>query len=159
MTYLLWPIGIKGHYGYLLYSGKFSNGTNFHMKPGNTKIKLQYFNMQYFRTSNFEWVIPTRGSGDKAMALYQYFQPSDDLPDSSGPLSASVSPAAIIDANEAVRSATQSKPRCQSSHPSSRQRLASMPHCTATSQLFIIFQRHWESRWRLLQFRLGKEST
>ena len=76
------------------------------MKPGDTKIKLRYFNMQYFRTSNFERVIPTRGSGDKAMALYQYFQPSDDLPDPSGPLSASVSPAAIKDANEAVRSVT-----------------------------------------------------
>ena len=43
------------------------------------------------------------------MALYQYFQPSDDLPDPSGPLSASVSPAAIKDANEAVRSATRSQ--------------------------------------------------
>ena len=105
------------------------------MKPGDTKIKLRYFNMQYFRTSNFERVIPTRGSGDKAMALY--FQPSDDLPDSSGPLSASVSPAAIKDANEAVRSVTRSKPRCQ---VHTRQRLASMPHCMATSQLFVIFQ-------------------
>ena len=45
------------------------------------------------------------------MALYQYFQPLDGLPDPSGPLSASVSPAAIKDANEAVRSATRSKPR------------------------------------------------
>ena len=62
-------------------------------------------------TSNFEWAILTHGSGDKAMALYQYFQPSDRLPDPSGPLSASVSPVTIKDANEAVRSTTQSKPR------------------------------------------------
>ena len=55
-------------------------------------------------TSNFEWAILTRGSGDKTMALYQYFQPSDSLPDPSGPLSTSISPAAIKDANEAVRS-------------------------------------------------------
>ena len=41
------------------------------------------------------------------MALYQYFQPSDGLPDPSGPLSASVSPAAIKDGNEAVRSRTR----------------------------------------------------
>ena len=44
------------------------------------------------------------------MALYQYIQPSDGLPYPIGPLSASVSPA-IKDANEAVRSVTQSKPR------------------------------------------------
>ena len=43
--------------------------------------------------------------------MYQYFQPLDGLPDPSGPLSASVSPAAIKDAIEAVRSVTQSKPR------------------------------------------------
>ena len=50
---------------------------------------------------------------DRAMALYRYFQPSSTLPDSSGPLSAHVSPAAIKDANEAVRNASQgsSKPR------------------------------------------------
>ena len=50
--------------------------------------------MQNFRNVEFEWA---SGSGDKAMALYQYFQPSDGLPDASGPLSASVSPAAIKD--------------------------------------------------------------
>ena len=55
---------------------------------------------------NFEQAIITRGSGDKAIALYQYFQPSDALPDPSGPLSVSISPAVIKDANEAVRSAT-----------------------------------------------------
>ncbi len=46
------------------------------------------------------------------MALYRYFQTVDALPDASGPLSASLSPAAIKDANEAVRSATRvTKPR------------------------------------------------
>ena len=45
------------------------------------------------------------------MALHLYFQPLDGLPDPSGPLSTSVSPAAIEDAIKAVRSATQSKPR------------------------------------------------
>ena len=45
--------------------------------------------------SDFEWVILTRGSGDKAMALYQHFQPLDSLRDLSGSLSASVSPTAI----------------------------------------------------------------
>ena len=106
------------------------------------------------KISNFEGAILTCGS---AMALYQ-FRPLDGLPDPSGPLSASVSPAAIKDAIEAVRNVTQSKPRgnMPSSHPSSRQRLASMPHWTANRQLFIIFQRSWESRWRLLWFRLGK---
>ena len=62
-------------------------------------------------TSKFEWAILTRGSGDKAVALYQYFQPSNGLPDPSGSLSASVSHVTIKDANEAVRSTTQSKPR------------------------------------------------
>ena len=32
------------------------------------------------------------------MALYKYFKPMDDLPDPSGPLSASISPAAIKEA-------------------------------------------------------------
>ena len=35
--------------------------------------------------------ILTRGSSDQAMALCQYFHPSDGLPYPSGPLSASVS--------------------------------------------------------------------
>ena len=61
--------------------------------------------------STFERAILMRGSGNKAMALYQHFQALDGLPDPSGPLSASVSPAAIKDAKEAVRSATWSKPR------------------------------------------------
>ena len=60
-------------------------------------------------TSKFEWAILTRGSGDKAVALYQYFQPSNGLPDPSGPLSASVSPVTIKDANKAVKSTTQSQ--------------------------------------------------
>ena len=34
--------------------------------------------------SKFERAILIRGSGDKAMALYQYFQPLDGLPDPSG---------------------------------------------------------------------------
>ncbi len=38
-----------------------------------------------------------------ALYMYRYFQTVDALPDTSGPLSA---PAAIKDANEAVRSAT-----------------------------------------------------
>ncbi len=41
------------------------------------------------------------------MALYRYFQTVDALPDTNGPLFASLSPAAIKDANEAVRSATR----------------------------------------------------
>ena len=47
------------------------------------------------------------------MALYRYFQPSGALPNPSGPLSAYASPAAIKDANEAVRNVSQgsSKPR------------------------------------------------
>ena len=50
---------------------------------------------------------------NRVMALYRYFQPLSALPDPSGPLSAHVSPAAIKDANEAVRNASQgsSKPR------------------------------------------------
>ncbi len=44
--------------------------------------------------------------------MYRYFQTVDALPDTSGPLSASLSPAAIKDVNEAVRSATRvTKPR------------------------------------------------
>ena len=35
-------------------------------------------------TSNSEWVILTRGSGDEVMALYRHFQPLDNLPDPSG---------------------------------------------------------------------------
>ncbi len=46
------------------------------------------------------------------MALNRYFQTEDALPDTSGPLFAFLSPAAIKDANEAVRSATRvTKPR------------------------------------------------
>ena len=45
------------------------------------------------------------------MVLCCYFQPSDSLPDLSGLLSASVSPAVIKDANKAVRSATRSHAR------------------------------------------------
>ena len=46
------------------------------------------------------------------MALYRYFKPSGGLPDPSGPLSASVSPVMIKEANETVRSGTRgSKPR------------------------------------------------
>ena len=40
------------------------------------------------------------------MALYKYFKPADGLPDPSGPLSAAVSPAAIREANEAVKGVT-----------------------------------------------------
>ncbi len=47
-----------------------------------------------------------------ALYMYRYFQTVDALPDTSGPLSASFSPAAIKDATEAVRSATRvTKPR------------------------------------------------
>ncbi len=47
-----------------------------------------------------------------ALYMYRYFQTVDALPDTSGPLPASLSPAAIKDANEAVRSATRvTKPR------------------------------------------------
>ena len=52
--------------------------------------------------SNFERAILTRGSGDIAMVLYLSFQPSDSLGRSSGPLSASVSPTVIKDANKAA---------------------------------------------------------
>ena len=53
------------------------------------------------------------GNVDRVMMLHYYFQPSGTLPDPSGPLSAHVSPAAIKDANEAVRNVSQgsSKPR------------------------------------------------
>ena len=91
------------------------------------------------QTSNFEQAIITCGAY-KAVALYHYFQPSDSLPDHSGPLSVSVSPVPIKDANEPVRSATRSKPRGK---------------CAV--KFNFIFQRSWESRWRLLRFRLGKE--
>ena len=48
----------------------------------------------------------------QSMALYNYFKPSDGLPDPSGPMSASVSPVVIKEANKAVRSATRgSQPR------------------------------------------------
>ena len=39
----------------------------------------------------------------QTMALYKYFKPLDGLPDPSGPLSVSVCPAAINEANEALR--------------------------------------------------------
>ncbi len=49
-----------------------------------------------------------------ALYMHRYFQTVDALPDTSGPLSASLSPAAIKDANEAVRSATRvTKPRAK----------------------------------------------
>ena len=104
---------LKGHVYFTVvqnkkvpYSGKFLNGANFHI------FRCQYKNKTYknltFKISNFERAILTCGS---TMALCRYFQPLDGLPDSSGPLSASISPEVIKDANEAVRSATQSKPR------------------------------------------------
>ena len=47
-------------------------------------------------SQNFERAIPTCGSGTEAMAFYWHFQPSDDLPDPSGLLSASLSPVTIL---------------------------------------------------------------
>ncbi len=49
-----------------------------------------------------------------ALYMHRYFQTVDALPDTSGPLSASLSPAAIKDANEAVGSAARgTKPRAK----------------------------------------------
>ena len=82
------------------------------MKPGRYENKnYKILTCKILETSNFERTILTRGSGDKAMALHHYFQLLDGLPDPCGPMSASVSPAVIKDTNEAVRSATRSKPR------------------------------------------------
>ena len=55
------------------------------------------------------------------MALYRYFQREASLPDPSGPLSESVSPASIGDANDAVRPIIKrpnkpSKSRCSDTH-------------------------------------------
>ena len=44
-------------------------------------VKIVWFEIS---TSNSEWVILTRGSGDEIMALYRHFQPLDNLPDPSG---------------------------------------------------------------------------
>ena len=54
--------------------------------------------------------IPTCGY-TRLMARYRYFNCLDALPDPSGPLSVLVSPEAIKDVNEAVRTATHAKPR------------------------------------------------
>ena len=48
-------------------------------------------------------MILTRGSGDEAMAFYCHFQPSNDLPDLSGLLSASLNLAAITRLREVPR--------------------------------------------------------
>ena len=63
-------------------------------------------------------IIATRVQVCKIMALYRYFQSSKgskdsfapDLPSPTGPLSDILSPAAIRDANEAVRSTVAVKP-------------------------------------------------
>ena len=58
------------------------------------------------------------------MSLYRYFAKSSKLPDPNGELSASASPAAIKDANEAVKSVTcerKSKRRGSSVTPNSHQ--------------------------------------
>ncbi len=93
-----------------------------------------------------------------ALYMYRYFQTVDALPDTSGPLSASLSPAAIKDVNEAVRSATRvTKPRGKNMpylRPSSRQRVEQLPHCTATRQLSVVFQSSWgKQRKRNLKIR------
>ena len=68
--------------------------------------------MQILETSDFEQAILTCGSGDTEIVLYQYFQPSDSLPDPSGPLSASVILVAIKDANKAVTTTSLSVKGC-----------------------------------------------
>ena len=60
------------------------------------KYKLQNLTCKILEASNFEHAILTRGS---TMVIYQYFKPLDGLTDPSGPLSASISPVAIKDAN------------------------------------------------------------
>ena len=89
-----WPTFVVVKHLMILYSGKFLNGANFHifcMKPGDTNIKnTKNLTCKILETSNLERAILTRGSGDKVMTLYQYLQPSDGLPDASGPLCASV---------------------------------------------------------------------
>ena len=98
------------------YRGKFWIGANFHifrMMPRHMKIKAakflysKFLSCQILNRQFLTWYI------DRALALYWYFQPLGALPDPSGPLFAHVSPAAIKDANKAVRNMSQgsSKPR------------------------------------------------
>ena len=72
-----------------------------HTKINTTKC----FVFKMLITSNFQRGQSPTWYVDRAMALYQYFQPSGAgaVPDPSGPLSTHVSPAVIKDAIEAVR--------------------------------------------------------
>ena len=103
------------------YSRKLWIGANFcifcmmarHMKINTTKR----FAFKVIFLSNFECRQSFMWYVDRVMALYCYFQPlgAGSVPDPSGPLSAHISPAAIKDANEAVRNVSQgsSKPRAK----------------------------------------------
>ncbi len=95
-----------------------------------------------------------------ALYMYRYFQTVDAFPDTSGPLSASLGPAAIKDANEAVRSATRvTKPRGRKYAKFTPEQQAaigtvSTPHCTATRQLSVVFRSSWgKQRMRNLKIR------
>ncbi len=92
----------------------------------------------------------------RCMYMYRYFQTVDALPDTSGPLSASLSPAAIKDANDRGSEKCLHVSRSQEPNlrPSSRQRSVSTPHCTATRQLSDMFQNSWgKQRMRNLKMR------
>ena len=108
------------------------------------------FSMQTFKNVKF-WMGASntwKWWSSNGVVIYQYFQPSDGLPDPSGPLSSSVSPAAIKDANELweVWHEASQEENMLSSNPSSRQRLASMPHCIPINQVAI---RHFSKKVRV----------
>ena len=73
-----------------------------HVCLGSSETSHDIIWWKILEISNFEWAILTRGSSDKAMALYQYFQPSDSHPDPIWLLSESVGLAAIKGTNNAV---------------------------------------------------------
>ena len=88
------------------YSGKFLNGAKFHIKLHGKIFPKQ--NFEDVKLSILaQWAQNSLRSRVKDMALYWYFQHLDALPDPKGRLSSSVSPLAIKDANEAVKSATR----------------------------------------------------
>ena len=89
------------------YSGKFLYGAKFCIFHINSRCKnLNYqkiFPCKILKTSKF-WFLH-----EEHRTFYRYLQPSDTLSDSNGCLSSSISPSAIKDANEAVRSATRKR--------------------------------------------------
>ena len=75
------------------------------------------------------------------MSLYRYFAKSSNLPDLNGELSASVSPAAIKDANEAVKSVT-----CEKKEQAKRELLQILTRASGCDREVRIFKRQPSGR-------------